>query len=291
MGWLPDPPSVLDYTPQREEVKEQLKKVKGFKSGKGLSATAPAPAPKLATADLRAWCSPIENQGNLGSCTANAGIGLLEYFERRACGRHLDASRLFLYKATRNLLGWTGDTGAWLRTTMEAMVLFGSPPERFSPYTIATFDVEPSSFCYAFAANYRALIYYRLDPSGVTRPALLATIKNYINAGLPSMFGFTVYSSYSQASPTGKFPYPAPGEGTAGGHAVVAVGYDDNMLIKGTAANAPQTKGAFLIRNSWGTAWGDAGYGWLPYEYVLKGQAVDWWSLIKASWVDTGAFS
>jgi C1A family cysteine protease len=69
-----------------------------------------------ASVDLRAWCSPIEDQGNLGSCTANAGVGLLEYYERRAFGKHLDGSRLFLYKASRNLLGWTGDTGAYLRT-------------------------------------------------------------------------------------------------------------------------------------------------------------------------------
>jgi C1A family cysteine protease len=217
-------------------------------------------------------------------------VGILEYFERRAFGRHLDASRLFVYKTTRNLLGWTGDTGAWLRTTMESLTLFGAPPERYLPYNIATFDVEPSAFCYAFAANYQALIYYRLDPPGVARPALLDTIKNYINAGLPSMFGFTVYSSYIQANTTGKFPYPAPGERVVGGHAVVAVGYDDNLVIQGTGTGSPKTTGAFLIRNSWGTGWGAAGYGWLPYDYVLMSQAVDWWSLIKAEWTDTGKF-
>ena len=78
--------------------------------------------------DLRAWCSPIEDQGAIGSCTANAAVGLLEYFERKAKNRYIDASRLFLYKAERDLLGWTGDTGAYLRTAMEALVLFGAPP-------------------------------------------------------------------------------------------------------------------------------------------------------------------
>ena len=71
--------------------------------------------------DLKEWCSPIEDQGELGSCTAQAGVALVEYFERRAFGKHLDASRLFLYKATRNMLHWTGDTGAFLRTTMGAI--------------------------------------------------------------------------------------------------------------------------------------------------------------------------
>lgn len=69
----------------------------------------------------------------IGSCTANAGVGLVEYFERRAFGKHLDASRLFLYKVTRNLLHLTEDTGAYLRTTMAAMALFGVPPKNTGP--------------------------------------------------------------------------------------------------------------------------------------------------------------
>lgn len=113
-------------------------------------------------------------QLSLGSCTANAGVALVEYYERRAFGKHIDASRLFLYKSTRNLLKWTGDTGAFLRSTMEAMVLFGVPPEDYWKYVVADFDKEPSAFCYAFAQNYQALNYYRLDPPGTTPAALLS---------------------------------------------------------------------------------------------------------------------
>jgi C1A family cysteine protease len=104
------------------------------------------------------------------------------------------------------------------------------------------------------------------------------------------MFGFTVYSSISQADTTGKIPYPTSGEKVLGGHAVAGVGYDDKMKIKNTNPGAEETTGALLIRNSWGTGWGDGGYGWLPYEYVVNGLAVDWWSLIKNEWVDTGMF-
>ena len=286
MGWVPDRPSIQDYTASHDRIQVVLKGVKALGKGHGLTAAPSLPA----TADLRAWCSPVENQGALGSCTANAGIGILEYFERRAFGRHIDASRLFLYKTTRNLLGWTGDTGAFLRTTMESLTLFGAPPEQYWPYNTPAFDVEPSAFCYAFAGNYQALNYYRLDPAGMARPLLRDTIRNFINAGLPAMFGFTVYSSYSAAAAAGKFPYPAPGERVVGGHAVVAVGYDDNMVIQGPGAGSPKTTGAFLIRNSWGAGWGMAGYGWLPYDYVLNGQATDWWSLLKAEWIDTGVF-
>jgi C1A family cysteine protease len=215
---------------------------------------------------------------------------MVEYFERRAFGRHLDASRLFLYKATRNLLHWTGDTGAFLRNTMGALILFGVPPEEYWPYVIAEFDKEPSAFCYAFAQNFQAITYYRLDPPGTTNDLILKRIKTNLAGGLPSMFGFTVYSSYKQAATTGRIPYPTKGDQIVGGHAVMAVGYDDGMKIKNANPGAKDTTGALLIRNSWGTGWGSSGYGWLPYEYVLKGDAVDWWSLLKNEWIDTGAF-
>lgn len=293
MGWLPDYPDFRDYTVettgvasrakqfgQKESVKNMLVKIGVAKRIKKNMPTA---------IDLRKWCSPIESQADIGSCTANAGVGLVEYYERRAFGRHINASRLFLYKTTRNLLHWTGDRGAFLRTTMAAMVLFGIPPEEHWAYVTSDFDKEPSAFCYAFAQNYQAIQYFRLDPPAISREFLLKRIKRFLAAGLPSMFGFTVFSSIAQAQNDGKIPYPCSREKLLGGHAIVAVGYNDNMKIKNSTCGK-ETTGALLIRNSWGTAWGDSGYGWLPYDYVMSELAIDWWSLLRNEWIDTGEF-
>jgi len=293
LGWLPQYPSIRDYTVAKDTVTTALKAldqapIKSMLS-KVHAATTPAKLP--ATVDLRQWCSPIEDQGSIGSCTAHAGVGLMEYFERRAFGKHIDASRLFLYKVTRNILHFTGDTGAFLRSTMEALTTFGVPPEEYWPYVVGDFEKEPSAFCYAFAQNYQAITYYRLDPLQASPTDLLKRIKTNLSKGLPSMFGFTVYQSYGQSNSNGgKLPFPTKSEKVVGGHAIDAVGYDDKMKIQNTNPGGIETIGALLIRNSWGTGWGDQGYGWLPYEYVLQGLAIDWWSILKTEWIDTGNF-
>jgi C1A family cysteine protease len=281
MGWVRDYPDVRDYTPEHDKIKEL------FTGGSKKKSV----APKLSTpVDLRSYCSPVEDQLNLGSCTANAGVGMYEYFENRAHGNYTNASRLFLYKVTRNLMGWTGDTGAYLRTTMGALALFGTPPEKFWPYNVPDFEKEPTAFCYAYAQSFQALRYYRLDPPGTPPATFLNTIKKYLKFGYVSMIGFTVYNSYTQATASGKIPFPAQGDRVVGGHAILLVGYDDSMKIKNTKPRATETKGALIFRNSWGTSWGDGGYGYLPYEYILKGLAVDCWSMLKGEWISSGQF-
>jgi C1A family cysteine protease len=291
LGWLPGYPDVRDHTPDEDTVHprrrasstDETVPVKEMLQNAGAAQPRTDAALPESVLDLEQSFSPVEDQQTLGSCTAQAGVGLVEYFERRAFGRHMDASRLFLYKATRNLMQRDGDTGAFLRTTMGALVLFGVPPEEYYPYDAARFDEEPPAFCYAFAQNYQSIDYYRLDASGSPSEELLHRIKTNIASKLPSMFGFSVYDSISDADDTGEIPYPDRSERLVGGHAVIAMGYDDQKKIG-------NEQGALRIRNSWGAQWGDNGYGWLPYRYVLDGLANDWWSILKNEWIATGAF-
>jgi C1A family cysteine protease len=285
-GWLPPMPDLRDYTVENPSIAPLAKKL-------GIAPSPKAPPSLPGKVDLRESCSPIENQLNLGSCSAHAGMGIVEYFERKAFGNHIDGSRLFLYKTTRNLMGVTGDTGAWLRNVMGALTLCGVPAEKYWPYTDKTpdFDEEPTAFAYAVADNYEVVSYFCHDPQGQsTDPAgVLASVKTWLAAGIPSMFGFYGFPSFDNTNVKGGIPYPCPGEQSQWGHAIVAVGYDDALKISNTKCKK-QTTGALLIRNSWGVTWGDNGYGWLPYQYVLNKLALDFWSLVSMHWIDTKQF-
>jgi C1A family cysteine protease len=188
---------------------------------------------------------------------------------------------------------------------MKALRLFGTPPAETWPYNVSSYEIEPTSYVYAYAQNYKALQYARFDSNGAAPQDVLQLVKASIYEKYPVMFGFNVFSSLDGSA---DIPYPGPKDSSVGGHAVLIVGFDDARqnrrggggdpenwtddawLDSGGAAH-PRNRGAFLIRNSWGTEWGDAGYGWLPYAYLMDGLADDFWTAFSQDWVPDLDFS
>jgi len=266
MGWQPDGPDIRDLHAMSAKV---------LLISTTLEKYAPIPEPRPRKMDLLKWSPQIENQG-LQDCTANAGIRIWELFNRKVGINYSQFSRRFLYKMTRVLMGLYGDTGATLRDTMKAMAKYGVPEEVFWPYDVAAYNATIPGDVFEEATKHQALVYYRLDPPGQPASRTVVQVKRFLAAELPSMLGFAVYSSIPQIG-DGRcdIPFPQPGDKILGYHAVDIEGYDDDRQI------GPDL-GAYMIANSWSVNWGDQGYGWLPYRYILDGQACDIWSMVLA---------
>lgn len=246
-GWVPDVPD------RRDQV---------------FLVEAPVPCPP--SVDLRPQCPPIYDQGQLGSCTANAIAGAI-HFDRLKQGLTPDfiPSRLFIYYNERAMEGTiTSDAGAQIRDGIKSVDRFGDCPESRVDdfpgwnYTIKDFTAKPPKVCYRLGLKYKAVSYARV---GQNRDA----IRQCLAQGYPVIFGFSVYASFESAevARTGVAPMPGPTETLLGGHAVLAVGYDDATA-------------RLLVRNSWGDQWGDKGYFTLPYDYLEDPNlASDLWTI------------
>jgi C1A family cysteine protease len=277
MGWRADLPDFRDYPLTHPKLPA------GFV--RGIMAPLATVGADAVEVDLRPRCSPIYDQGDLGSCTAHGVVGLHEYLELQTFGRFTPLSRRFLYKVTRNFINVHGDTGAEIRNAMGALAYFGTCPEEYDPYVPAYFDREPTAFQYAMAGNYKGTQYARIDSHGLSATDVLDQLKGMLLKGWPWVFGFTCYDSLDYVGASGAIPFPKASERQTGGHCIDGVGFSDTYDKCPNAA-----PGAFMIRNSWGTSWGEVGYGWLPYDYVLRGVAEDFWTLTKADWIDPEPF-
>jgi C1A family cysteine protease len=293
-GWMPEPPDKRDLTVDHKPLQGVLAKLA---LGRELARRLLPPK-----ADLSKWAGPVQFQGGFNTCNAHVVAGLVTYFERKTHGNEIAASRLFLYKVAKNFLQANGDNaGVYIRQVMGVLKLIGVPPEKYWPYPDpGTYDkprstdplltAEPSAFCYAVANDYRAITYYRLDEPDQDPEDLLHLAKAHLAAQVPFAFGFPLYQLLSEARTTGRIPYPSPPQPVLANHAVIGIGYDDTIVIGKGVKGAAVTRGAIRIKNSWSEAWGDKGYGWLPYQYVLNGHTRDFWTLLRSEWVDTGAF-
>jgi C1A family cysteine protease len=211
--------------------------------------------------DLRPKCSSVEDQGGLGSCTANAGVGLMEFMDAKPDNTYTDLSRLFLYYNTRLIENCVGyDSGCTIRDTMKSLNKYGVCPESRWPYRIIKYKIKPTATSYKDALKRVITNYYRLRT--------LRDIKTSLAEGYPAIFGFTVYSGFdsNEVERTGVLEMPGEFEEVLGGHAVMVVGYN----------NATQQ---LIVRNSYGPDWGDKGYFYMPYQYVNEGIATDFWTM------------
>lgn len=241
-GWVPDRPD------QRDK----------------LYAAIAAPPKKLpSVVDLRSSCSPVENQGQLGSCTANALAGNLEFLEIKSGQAATDLSRLFIYYNERSLEGTiASDAGALIRDGIKTLAKQGACTEKKWPYVISRFKQKPSAACYTEGLKHQITSYHRI--------LSLTEMKQCLAEGYPFVFGFTVYDAFESAAVAKSGILNLPNlkkEKVVGGHAVLAVGYNESQQ-------------RFTIRNSWGADWGMDGYFTMPYAYLSNNNlADDFWTI------------
>lgn len=240
-GWVPDLPDFRD-----------------------LQFMAPVPVGDLPErVDMRDACPPVYDQGQLGSCTANAIGAMLQFDQKKQSEEDFQPSRLFIYYGEREMEGTlASDSGAMIRDGIKFVNAYGAPPEADWPYDIQKFAEKPPQQAYDDAQLHQALEYRRISQD-------VGQMKGCLASGLPFVFGFRVYESFesSEVAETGRAPLPQKEEKALGGHAVMAVGYNDRQ-------------DRFIVRNSWGTGWGREGYFTLPFKYLEDpGLASDFWSI------------
>ena len=213
--------------------------------------------------DLRPNFKEVYNQSALGSCTANAIAGLIEYTTDKLDHFEFMPSRLFIYYNERDMENTVGeDSGAQIRDGMKVVNWLGCPKEENWPYDISKFTEKPSEVAYANARQHIVTKYEAVEQDEVHLQACLA-------AGKPIVFGFTVFSSFEskEVAETGMMPIPTVVEDCLGGHAVCMVGYDVEKQV-------------YIVRNSWGKQWGDNGYFYMPFNFAHnKNMCNDFWTM------------
>jgi C1A family cysteine protease len=246
-GWKPDLPDHRDFR---------------FRGSEPVLANLP---PSVDLRNSSPGLPPVYDQGDLGSCTANAIAGAIQYGLMKQGGAVITPSRLFIYYNERVIENAVNsDDGAYLRDGLNSVSQQGTCSEDEWPYNVSEFNQKPYQSCYTDAMEDVVSSYYSLNQN-------IYQMKSCLAEGFPFIFGFTAYESIDNVGPDGVVPVPGDDESVIGGHCVLAVGYDDQNSW-------------FIIRNSWGPNWGDAGYGKMPYSYLLNANlADDFWTIRMVS--------
>lgn len=222
------------------------------------------------TVDLRSKCPAVYDQGDLGSCTANAGCTcrymLLD-------SEKIDFSRLFLYYTERSIEGNVKkDDGASLRDTCKSIYKFGVCEEKYMPYNEDKYSNPPSRIAVANAKNYKITAYKSLTTLDEIKQSLAFRQQ-------PVLLGMDVYESFesNDTAKTGIMRIPKKGEKMLGGHAVLVTGYNNIRRKYKTITKNTYKYGYLIVRNSWGSDWGDGGYFYMPYDYITPEYTYDYW--------------
>ena len=214
-------------------------------------------------ASVKQFFPAVFDQGDIGSCTANAGIGEMESAWKRGHGSFLDLSRLDLYQQSLQHDGnWGQDAGSYNSTVLWVLTKKGVATERLWPYDTRKLAVRPPASVPANRPYHVAKVAYDVpnDDGGLAVMRCIALLKRGVIAG-GYVYNGIFNPKYDPA--TKKFYIPMPSGRPVGGHAIGYVSYDKNLVISGI-------KGWVEIRNSWSEAWGDHGYGWMPMAYAFN---------------------
>lgn len=224
--------------------------------------TAPTDLSLTAMVDLRPMFPSVYDQGNANSCVANAVGSIIEYdLGKQKVSCPYTPSRLYIYYNTRYAAGDVNyDSGASIRGTIKSLNVYGYCDEKWWPYNPSKYRVKPPKDVYAESLRHLVYQYSRVNQTANDLKLALAS-------GHMVVFGFTVYQSFMSniVASTGVVPMPSQEEYVSGGHAMCLVGFDD-------------AKQWFICRNSWGPDWGDKGFCYMPYAYLLNPNlASDFW--------------
>jgi C1A family cysteine protease len=226
----------------------------------------PSGAPLPPSVDLRQLCSPVRDQGKLGSCTGFAiAAGMREFLELKTTGKLVKMSPLFVYYEERKIENTVNqDAGAQPRDGMKVLANMGCAPEKDDPYNVSAFETPPSSQAVQDAIRFKIAAYHRLSN--------LTEMQHCLVGGNGFVLGFEVFESFESdpVSKTGNMPMPQPTEKKIGGHAVFAAGYKMDPKWQGG--------GYLIIKNSWSTTWGDQGYFYMPFAYAQPHLVTDAWT-------------